>query len=366
MFVHWSFLLLVGYVAYTGWQAGQDLRGISGQLVYLAIVFTCVVMHEFGHALTAKKLGIRTRDITLLPIGGVASLERMPEEPKSEFLITIAGPLVNLVLVVLAVAIQLIVFQRLTILEDDLLAFPTMAAMLSFLIVVNLGLFIFNLIPAFPMDGGRILRSLLSMRLGRPKATQIASIVGKVFAGLFVVWGLFGNPFMVLIGLFVYFGAAQEYRMVKRRSALRDMRVDQIMRTNFCIMEGTLPVDVAMADLLFKQGNEVIVMDHGNYQGILGREALVHAFREGLGGAAIGSLAISKAPSLRPEERVQDVSQGTQAAQWSVMPVIDDGTIFGVVSMEDVLDPTIDGVGTSSDIATTADRSIGKPEAKRP
>src|SRR5215472_6310070 len=195
--IHITFLLLIGWLAV----------GSAGAAIFVLLLFFCVVLHEFGHAIAAKGYGINTPDITLLPIGGVARLERMPEEPKQELVIAIAGPLVN---VVIAFCLFLVIGWRGNI-------GPATAVqsgdMLVALFQINIWLLLFNLLPAFPMDGGRVLRALLATRMTYARATQVAATVGQGFAFLFGIIGLFGipglfhaNPFLIFIAFFVYLG----------------------------------------------------------------------------------------------------------------------------------------------------------------
>ena len=203
-YVHASFLLLVAWAAWAAFQgAGTGLAALLG-VVFLVGVFASVLAHEFGHALVARHYGIRTRRIVLWPIGGVAQLEGEPRSPKQELHIALAGPAVNFVL---AGALFLVV---------KLLGLPTLGLLAS-LVVANLTLGIFNLIPAFPMDGGRVLRAFLATRLGGGRATEIAVRVGKVAAVIFVLAGLFGNPMLMLVGAFVWFAAGAESRRIPYR-----------------------------------------------------------------------------------------------------------------------------------------------------
>jgi Zn-dependent protease len=220
--VHWTFLLLIGWVVLThtrdGGDAGDALRGVALTLA----VFTCVVLHEFGHALTARRFGIGTRDITLLPIGGLARLARMPDEPRQELLVAAAGPAVN---VVLAGALALVLgFTGTHVRVTD--ATLMGARFVDQLMWINVVLVVFNLLPAFPMDGGRVLRALLALRMPYLKATRWAATTGQTIA---VALGFAGvmlpSPFLVLIALFVFSGARAEARMVELRTqwnALRD------------------------------------------------------------------------------------------------------------------------------------------------
>jgi Zn-dependent protease len=220
IYVHWTFLLLVGFVAYKDYQAGGT--GLFG-VVTLGLVFTCVVLHELGHALMARHFGIPTRDITLYPIGGVARLERMSERPLEEFWIAIAGPAVNVAIIAL-VAVPL--FLSVYFFEGNPNAWADLRAnrLLVELIGVNAVLVLFNMLPAFPMDGGRVFRALLVPYLGRLRATEIAAMLGTVFAVLFVVAAVvFMNPILILIAIFGRFAGQQELAAVRYAEYHRQM-----------------------------------------------------------------------------------------------------------------------------------------------
>ena len=204
--MHVTFLLLVAWVAAQDYLVHRDLAEALGGVIFVCLLFGIVVLHELGHAATARRFGVRTREIMLLPIGGVARLERMPTEPSQELLVALAGPAVNVVLAA-AIYLCLAVRQGLAPIGD---AVRVGGGLLDQLFWVNVSLAAFNLIPAFPMDGGRVLRALLAMRLGYVRATQVAASIGQAMAMLFVVLGFVFNPFLVFIGLFVWLGAAQE------------------------------------------------------------------------------------------------------------------------------------------------------------
>src|SRR5688572_19607479 len=199
IYVHITFLILVAWIGAIFFQSGGAVHAVHGIVLILA-VFACVVLHEFGHALTAKKFGIKTRDITLLPIGGVARLERMPEDPKQELWVALAGPAVNVVIA----AVLFVVLQFTGGMESPSTLSVTGGPFLGRLLIVNSCLVLFNMLPAFPMDGGRIVRALLAMRMDYMKATQIAAGLGQGMACLFGFIGLFSNPFLVFIALFVW------------------------------------------------------------------------------------------------------------------------------------------------------------------
>jgi Zn-dependent protease len=214
VFLHWTFLLLLGFVA-----VSQLLgSGSPGQAVYgvlfVAAIFGCVVLHEFGHALAARRFGIGTRDVTLLPIGGVARLDRMPDDPRQELVVALAGPAVN-VAIAGALGIWLFLSGSASGGAPSWIGGSFTAQLMS----VNLALVLFNLLPAFPMDGGRVLRALLARRIGHLRATGTAATIGRGIAVVFGVVGLLWNPMLVLIAVFVWFGAGQEAEMARRRAA---------------------------------------------------------------------------------------------------------------------------------------------------
>lgn len=212
--VHWTFLLLLAVLTVTQLLAGVSLGTVLGGLTLFCTVFLCVLLHEFGHALTARLFGIRTYDITLLPIGGLARLERIPRNPWQEFWIAIAGPAVNVAIVVVLIPFSAFLSSLSVLLSTDLAA----AGFVTQLLSINLALVLFNLLPAFPMDGGRVLRAVLAMFLPYARATHIAAACGQVMAVLFGIVGFFTNWMLILVAFFVYFAARSEARHVQMSS----------------------------------------------------------------------------------------------------------------------------------------------------
>jgi Zn-dependent protease len=336
VFVHWTFLILPAWIAFGGITEGRDAATILGHIGLVLIIFFCVILHEFGHALTAQRFGIGTRDITLLPIGGVASLERMPEDPKQEFLITVAGPLVNLViaglgfLVIAATGVSLFF-------SDAMLGAANWTQVLSFIVGANLLLFLFNLIPAFPMDGGRIFRSLLSMKMPRDKATTIAAGLGKVLAIGFVIYGLmYGHPFLALIGVFIFFAAGAEARSVKQQTMLRGIRVREVMRTRFWTMPSEATVQQAIDDLLAGGDRVLVVLDNGYYKGLLQRDDLMQAVTEGRTSAQLNDFNLHIAPPARPDEGAHASYQTMLMGNHPILPVIENGQLIGILEPENL------------------------------
>src|SRR6266540_2452935 len=223
--IHITFLLLIAWLAF-GYYAQGGSAVAASRVIFVLLLFLCVVLHEFGHAFAAKAFGINTPDITLLPIGGVARLERMPEEPVQELIIAVAGPLVN---VVIAIVLFVVGGSR------GLLNPSTVEAggLIAQLLTINILLVLFNLLPAFPMDGGRVLRALLATRMSYARATQIAATVGQGFAFVFGFFGLLFNPFLIFIALFVYIGASQEAALAQMKDVSRRFPVSSAMVREF-------------------------------------------------------------------------------------------------------------------------------------
>lgn len=209
--VHATFALLFAWFGLTAWSRTGTLSGVAVGFATIVLLFLCVLLHEYGHALTARRYGIATRDITLLPIGGVAMLERMPEDPRQEIVVALAGPAVNVAIAA--------VLAGLAALDVRL---P--GGMVETLLAANLMLAAFNLLPAFPMDGGRVLRALLAMRFERLAATRAAVRIGQVLALGLGVAGFFGSPLLILIGVFVWFGAQAELAAAIRLAHRRQPR----------------------------------------------------------------------------------------------------------------------------------------------
>jgi Zn-dependent protease len=216
----------------------MDWPAIAVLGLLILSLFACVIMHEFGHALAARRYGVHTRDIILSPIGGVARLDRIPEKPVQELVVALAGPMVNVFIATLLGVIAWIWLPRqLTILGESETAVFWIGNYVPLLFWMNISLAIFNMIPAFPMDGGRVLRALLAIRMGRLKATRWASIIGRVIAVLFIITAVFQQElFLGLIGLFVYIMAGQEYKMVRADHLYKRFFVGQIVRRPFTLV----------------------------------------------------------------------------------------------------------------------------------
>ena len=276
VYMHFTFVLLVSWVAYANWRPEQSLAAAAAGVAFILAIFLCVVLHEYGHALSARRYGIKTRDIILLPIGGLARLERIPTNPLHELKVALAGPAVNVV-----IAMGLFLWLKLTATLEPISSLTlSTGPFLERLMAVNLFLVVFNLIPAFPMDGGRVLRALLATRLEYGRATQTAAAIGQGIAVLFGFLGLLYNPFLLFIAFFVWIGATQEASMAQLKSAIGGIPVQQAMIDDF----RTLRIDDSLkraVDLtLSGSQKDFPVVDNGRLKGILTQKNLLKALAE--------------------------------------------------------------------------------------
>src|SRR5689334_10128476 len=274
--LHVTFILFLGWIFIASWVSGGADAAWRG-LAFMILLFACVLAHEFGHILTARRFGVPTPDVTLLPIGGVARLERIPEKPIEELLIALAGPAVNVV-----IGLVLITFAGANLHGQDLAAVESARiSMVDRLAAVNLFLALFNMIPAFPMDGGRVLRALLAIRLGHVRATEIAASIGQVVAFLLGFLGLFGNPLLIFIAIFVYLAASSEAQLVAMRAMSRDVPVSAAMMTQIARLAPQAHIDEAVNTLLQTSQSEFPVADaDGRLVGVLGRADMIRALKQ--------------------------------------------------------------------------------------
>ncbi|HXF58223.1 MAG TPA: site-2 protease family protein [Candidatus Saccharimonadales bacterium] len=332
--VHVTFFLLLAYFFWTG--ATRGLGEAVQSVLFILSAFGCVVLHEFGHALTARRYGVTTRDITLLPIGGVARLDRFPRRPSQEVAIALAGPAVNVVIAALLYGYMRFSPNLYDWSDPHLLERSFVARLFFFNVVVT----VFNLIPAFPMDGGRVLRALLAMRLEYVRATRIAANVGQGLAFLFGVLGLFGNPMLILIALFVFIGAGQESAMVQMNSMFDGVPVRSAMITDFRALRADEPIARAIELLLdgHQQDFPVLAGRDGEPPiGILARADLLKAIAGGKTDAHVGEITRTSCVAVRPDEMLEDVFRGMQQNGCPAVPVVEPGRgLVGMVTLENV------------------------------
>ncbi|NIL96867.1 MAG: CBS domain-containing protein [Planctomycetales bacterium] len=333
IFVHWTFLILIAWIVYVHSVQGSDLGLLLRGITFVLAVFGCIVLHELGHALTAQRFGIRTRDITLLPIGGLARLERMPEEPNQELLIALAGPAVNVVIAAV-LALSIAVVEGALVVNGFQ---PIGGPFLIQLMLVNVILVVFNLIPAFPMDGGRVLRAVLARRLDYAHATEIAAAVGQVVAILFGILGLMsGNFFLLFIALFVYLGAQQEAHFVQVRSLLRGVPTRQAMVTRFRMLAEDDSLDAVLDELMAGEQQDFPVVRNGQLVGILGRGDLMRQLTEGGRDALVGDVMRRDCRTVEDHAMLEDTFQLMREEGCRMLPVVHDGRLVGMLTLENV------------------------------
>jgi Zn-dependent protease/CBS domain-containing protein len=275
--IHVTFLLFLVWIWYAYYRQGGAPAAWEG-VIFVSLLFFCVLLHEFGHVFAARYFGIKTPDITLWPFGGIASLERIPEKPSQEFVVAIAGPLVNVViaagLILYLGAINMDV-QTLAKIEDP------QTSMVVKLAGANIFLVLFNLIPAFPMDGGRVLRALLATRFSFGRATELAAMVGQGFAVLFGILGIFTNPMLIVIAVFVFLAASAEAGHAQLRDVSRGALVSDAMITKFHALTTQSTVDEAADALIRTTQKEFPIVDGaGKLRGVLTRDAMIKALKE--------------------------------------------------------------------------------------
>jgi Zn-dependent protease/CBS domain-containing protein len=332
VFVHATFLLLLGWVALSHWVVERSVAAAVGGTLFVVALFGCVVLHELGHALTARRFGVRTRDITLYPIGGVARLERIPEQPYQELLVALAGPAVN---VVIAGALWLVLSAAggpAPLAELDVAKGP----FLERLLLVNVFLAGFNLIPAFPMDGGRVLRALLATRLSFVRATELAASVGQAIALLFAFVGLFTNPFLVFIALFVWLGASSEAAMAQMRSAFSGLPVSRAMLTEFATLSPGDPLARGVELTLAGSQTEFPVLEDGKPVGVLRQGDLLAGLSERGSEARVGEFMRVGVETVDPHEMLDDVFARLQSHETRTLPVMRAGRMVGLLTLENL------------------------------
>lgn len=333
VFVHTTFFLLLGWVALMHWQNGSGLSAALAGVLFMIAIFLCVILHEFGHALMARRYGIATRDIILLPIGGVARLEKMPSQPIQELWVALAGPAVNIVIVLalyawLKLTAAWAPFQSLTV---------TTGPLLERLMAVNIFMIAFNMLPAFPMDGGRVLRAILAFRMEYGRATRIAASIGRSIAVLFGMIGFFYNPFLILIALFVWIGAGQEAGMAQLRSAIGDVPVHRAMVRDFKTLSTHDNLKRAVELTLAGSQKDFPVVNDGILEGVLRQTDVFKALsaREAQA-TSVASVTRGKLVTVEATDALDSVVAKFLDCNCQTLPVTRAGRLVGLVTTDNL------------------------------
>ena len=350
--VHWSFLLLFVYVIYLAIQENWGVWGAVSASLFVLILFLCVVLHEFGHALMARRYDVQTRDITLYPIGGVARLERLPRKPVQEFWVAIAGPLVNIAIAILLLPVLLFlgtdtlldVFYSLYHQSDSDNFFmpsnlPVYAYISLGLIGLNLTLALFNLIPAFPMDGGRVLRAILSHFLGHLKATKMAALTGQVIAVYFVYNGILGDGSVtqLFIGVFVFLAAGSEARMASMENSLQELKVKDWMKKDFIHFEKTQHLSEILHLVQEEGDREILVFDAWqNPVGTVSTFEIIETCLKGEGQKEVGEIIFPIEKVLTEDLTLQDALLLFQQTNTKTLPVMRQFELIGILEINQI------------------------------
>ncbi|MFW6170701.1 MAG: site-2 protease family protein [Planctomycetota bacterium] len=327
--VHWSFLILPLLIAGSELSAGSGVAVAVQAVVFVLAIFGCVLLHELGHALTARQFGVATHSITLLPIGGVANLDRIPREPLHELLIALAGPAVN-VAIATALFMLLIAFGMLG-------SLPNVAAIsnsfLLQLLLANVILVLFNLLPAFPMDGGRVLRSLLASFLSYSQATKIAAGIGQVMAGLFALVAIMSQQWLLLIvAMFVFFAGRAESRMAQAQAATEGWSVGDAMRRQFHMVPADMTLEQAAQAVLFAPQDGFPVIEDGRLAGMLSKQQAMQLLSQGQNSLLVRDVMQENVPILDLHLPLEESMDRMQTGNYTSMPVASDGRLVGILS----------------------------------
>ncbi len=333
VFIHWSFWIIIAWIFMLHFQMGHGWsEGLAGVGFILAL-FGCVVLHEFGHALMAKKYGVPTRDITLYPIGGVASLEKMPEKPGQELAVALAGPAVNVL-----IAGGLYLWLKST---GGLMPLSEMDHMGGgnfwfSLMAANVILAAFNLIPAFPMDGGRVLRALLAYRMDKFKATNIAARLGQFMAIIFVFLGFFTNFWLVFIGLFIYLGAGGEVAYERQRASLKGLLVRDVMLSRLPVLSVDMKIADAVKDAIASQERLFFVGTDGQVSGVISFKELLEAQAQAGGQISIGEIIKPEIETVSDHTDLNTAVRKLMGNPQKYVAVTHGGQISGAISQKHI------------------------------
>lgn len=332
VYVHVTFFLLLGFIGLSAyWNSGTLASAVEG-VAYIMVLFGSVLLHEYGHSLTARRYNIQTRDITLYPIGGVARLERMPDKPVQELWVALAGPAVNVVIAAVLFGILLFTGGLTPLSQLGIVDGPFWERVMY----ANISLVLFNLIPAFPMDGGRVLRAILAMNIDYVRATQIAAMLGQGAALVFGFIGLFTNPMLVFIAFFIWMAASQEATAVQMKSAMGGIPVNRAMLTDFRTVSQYDPL-LRVTDLVIGSAQEDFpVVDEGQVVGVLTRRDLLTALAQrGIGGR-VADVMQRQFYTADMRDMLEPLFMQMQAAQARIVPVMNSGQLVGLLTLENI------------------------------
>lgn len=337
IFVHWTFSLLIAFIIYVNYRTGYNAIQIVWSVLFILCVFATVFLHELGHSFAAKLFNIETKDITLLPIGGVSRLESLPEKPKEELIVTFAGPLVNIVLAFITGLFITFPATSEALAQELSTGVNANNFFLNFFIV-NIILAVFNLIPAFPMDGGRILRAILSFKFERHVATKIAARIGQFLAMGFILLGFFYNPFLIFIGLFVIMGAQMESKYADSKYSLKGHKVKDVLMKQYLTIDSDEPIKTAVDLLLDSQFKIFLITQNNEPVGTLNRDQIIMALSQKGENAVIHSAMNKNLIYLDAETLLEDVFELIYKNKTNLMLILENNELVGTLDTENLLE----------------------------
>ena len=333
--VHGTFFILVAFIIIQNAYLGQHIDQILWVVAFVLALFVCVLLHELGHALTARRFGVRTRNIFIWPLGGMALMETTPQNPRQELLVAIAGPLVNLAIA----GILFFILSWFPSSRDNFdLSHIEGNNFINTLFFSNLILALFNMIPAFPMDGGRVLRALLSFKLISSKATQVAVFIGQVLAIFLVVIGIFYNVLLLLIGFFIFVGAQAEAKFTETLSLLQGYYVYDVTVQNFRTVEVNHELSQVVNLMLNEHTTNFLVLKGELVVGTLSRNEIIKALSKKGSRIKIGQIMNRHVNTLDMYLPLEEAYQQLQHNRMNMMPVTFQEQLQGIVNIENIQD----------------------------
>ncbi len=327
--VHATFVLILIWFGWLGWQHG-GMNSAMWALALVLVLFTCVVLHELGHSVAAKFFGIEVHSITLLPIGGVAAMKAIPEEPHKELIIAVAGPMVNVVIV----AVLVLAVGGMPGWADMPVLPGTVGELANHILLANIVLVIFNMIPAFPMDGGRVLRSMLASVIPYGSATAWATGIGQFLSVAFFVMGFWITPLLMIIAVFVFLGAESENRMVRMKDSLRDVHAGDIMMTDYAAVSPDDTLRICLDYYYRRRQEDFPVFVDGGMIGLLPRRIWQEALHRHGEKARVEDHMLRRFVSLHPDTVLASAFQDILAMNQGVYPVMEHGQMRGFITPE--------------------------------
>ncbi|MBE9548222.1 MAG: site-2 protease family protein [Proteobacteria bacterium] len=332
--VHFTFLIIIAWFSLAYWQLEGTLSAVFEGVTFILALFFCVLLHELGHAFTAAGFGIRTRSITLLPIGGVALIEKNPDDPRQEILIALAGPAVSFSIATLLWLVLTVTGRLVPIEELGVAGGP----FLQRLMIVNYLIAMFNLIPAFPMDGGRVFRAFLSLGMEATRATRLAAGLGQLIAIMFAVLGLMYNPFLFFIAIFIWFGAAAEVSVATIKHALLDVLAAQAMLTNFQTLKPGDTLAKAIELTLSGSQKDFPVMEGNKVIGMLAQSDLLRGLKQGGDQLEVARVMLNEIIDVHPQDRMGQILDMMQGKPQGLVTVSESGQLKGIINFDNVFE----------------------------